>query len=378
MVSEQDVLEALKSVAGPDGRTPVSRTNGISGLTVRVDKVYLALTGDPRFADAMETMRVQAEVAIKQLPGVSNAVVSLTAERPAGTTVPPAHVHGAPAGAQPRTAPPRPVPPKNIAIPGIRRIIGVASGKGGVGKSTTTVNLALALAALGWKIGILDADVFGPSLPRLLGLQAKPDIDGKMLQPLQAFGIKAMSIGFLVGEEEAMIWRGPMVMSAINQLLREVAWGELDCLLVDMPPGTGDAQLTLAQNVPLAGAVIVSTPQDLALIDARRGISMFKQVNVPILGVVENMSYFICPHCQGRSEIFAHGGARHEAERLGVPFLGEVPLALTIREQSDSGRPTVVAAPDSPQSLIYREIAGRLKASLETGAQRVAPRIVFE
>jgi ATP-binding protein involved in chromosome partitioning len=323
-------------------------------------------------------MRVQAEIAVKKLPGVANAVVSLTAERPAGPAAPPPHVHGAPAGTPPRTAPPRPAPPKNIAIPGISRIIAVASGKGGVGKSTTTVNLALALASLGWKIGILDADVFGPSLPRLLGLQAKPEIEGKMLQPLHAFGIKAMSIGFLVAEEEAMIWRGPMVMSAINQLLREVAWGELDCLLVDMPPGTGDAQLTLAQNVPLAGAVIVSTPQDLALIDARRGISMFRQVNVPILGVVENMSYFICPHCEGRSEIFAHGGARHEAERLGVPFLGEVPLALTIREQSDSGRPTVIAAPDSPQSLIYREIAARLKTGLETGSQRVAPKIVFE
>jgi ATP-binding protein involved in chromosome partitioning len=378
MVSEQDVLEALKSVAGPDGRTPVSRTNGVAGLTVRNDKVYLALTGDARFAEAMETMRVQAEIAVKKLPGVANAVVSLTAERPAGPAAPPPHVHGAPAGTPPRTAPPRPAPPKNIAIPGISRIIAVASGKGGVGKSTTTVNLALALASLGWKIGILDADVFGPSLPRLLGLQAKPEIEGKMLQPLHAFGIKAMSIGFLVAEEEAMIWRGPMVMSAINQLLREVAWGELDCLLVDMPPGTGDAQLTLAQNVPLAGAVIVSTPQDLALIDARRGISMFRQVNVPILGVVENMSYFICPHCEGRSEIFAHGGARHEAERLGVPFLGEVPLALTIREQSDSGRPTVIAAPDSPQSLIYREIAARLKTGLETGSQRVAPKIVFE
>ena len=378
MVSELDVLEALKSVAGPDGRTPVSRTNGVAGLTVRNDKVYLALTGDARFAEAMETMRVQAEIAVKKLPGVANAVVSLTAERPAGPAAPPPHVHGAPAGTPPRTAPPRPAPPKNIAIPGISRIIAVASGKGGVGKSTTTVNLALALASLGWKIGILDADVFGPSLPRLLGLQAKPEIEGKMLQPLHAFGIKAMSIGFLVAEEEAMIWRGPMVMSAINQLLREVAWGELDCLLVDMPPGTGDAQLTLAQNVPLAGAVIVSTPQDLALIDARRGISMFRQVNVPILGVVENMSYFICPHCEGRSEIFAHGGARHEAERLGVPFLGEVPLALTIREQSDSGRPTVIAAPDSPQSLIYREIAARLKTGLETGSQRVAPKIVFE
>ena len=381
MVSEQDVLEALKSIAGPDGRTPVSRTNGISGLTIRVDKVYLALTGDPRLAEAMETMRVQAERAVKALPGVANAIVSLTVERPAGTTAPPPHTHnhGAPTGAPPRTTPPRPVPPKNIAIPGISRIIAVASGKGGVGKSTTTVNLALALAALGWKIGILDADVFGPSLPRLLGLQAKPDIEGKMLQPLQAFGIKAMSIGFLVGEEEAMIWRGPMVMSAINQLLREVAWGELDCLLVDMPPGTGDAQLTLAQNVPLAGAVIVSTPQDLALIDARRGVTMFKKVAVPILGVIENMATFVCPNCGHASHIFGHGGARIEAQRLGVPFLGEVPLDMTIRETSDSGRPVVATDPEGPHAKVYREIAAALWTNLSGApAGRPAPKIVFE
>ncbi len=375
MVSEQDVLEALKSIAGPDGKTPVSRANGVSGLTVRGNKVYLALSGDPRFADAMETMRVQAEQVVKALPEVASAIVSLTTEGPA--TVPAPHTHAPPPGVTPRPAA-RPTPPKGIAIPGIGRIIAVASGKGGVGKSTTSVNLALALASLGWKIGILDADVFGPSLPRLLGLKDKPNLDGKMLQPLEAFGIKAMSIGFLVGEEEAMIWRGPMVMSAINQLLREVNWGELDCLLVDMPPGTGDAQLTLAQNVPLAGAVIVSTPQDLALIDARRGIAMFKQVNIPILGVVENMSYFICPHCQGRSDIFAHGGARHEAERLGVPFLGEVPLDLKIREQSDSGRPTVIDDPDGSHAAVYREIAGKVKAGLESGRGRVAPRIVFE
>jgi ATP-binding protein involved in chromosome partitioning len=374
MVDEQDVLAALKSVAGPDGRNPVSRENGVAGLTIRNGKVYLALTGDPRFAEAMETMRVQAEALIKALPSVAGAVVSLTAEQPPGT---PSHGHHHEAPAK-RPLTPKPAPPRSLSIPGVARIVAVASGKGGVGKSTTTVNLALGLAALGWKVGILDADVFGPSLPRLLGLKEKPRLEGKMLKPLEAFGLKAMSIGFLVGEAEAMIWRGPMVMSAINQLLREVDWGQLDCLLVDMPPGTGDAQLTLAQNVPLAGAVIVSTPQDLALIDARRGVAMFKQVNIPILGVVENMSYFVCPHCHGRSDIFAHGGARHEADALGVPFLGEVPLALTIREHSDSGRPIVVAEPDGPHAQAYREIATRVKAALETGQTRAAPKIVFE
>ena len=372
MVTEADVLKALQMIAGPDGRTPVSRSNGISGLTIRNAKVYLALTGNPRLLQAMETMRVEAEAAIKTLPGVEGAVVTLTAEKPASPApaAAPAHQHGGPA----RPAP----PPRNIAIPGIARIIAVASGKGGVGKSTTAVNLALGLAALGWKIGILDADVFGPSLPRLLGLDAKPELEGKMLKPLHAFGIKAMSIGFLVQEKEAMIWRGPMVMSAINQLLREVDWGELDCLVVDMPPGTGDAQLTLAQNVPLAGAVIVSTPQDLALIDARRGVTMFEKTNVPILGIVENMSYFTCPHCQGRSDIFAHGGARHEADRLGVPFLGEVPLALQIREQADSGRPTAAVAPQSEAGLVYAGIAAKVKAGLEGARARVAPRIVME
>jgi ATP-binding protein involved in chromosome partitioning len=374
MVDEQDVLAALKNVAGPDGRNPVSRENGVVGLTIRNGKVYLALTGDPRFAEAMETMRIQAETVIKALPGVAGAVVSLTAEQPPGT---PSHGHSHEAPAK-RPLTPKPAPPRSMSIPGVARIVAVASGKGGVGKSTTTVNLALGLAALGWKVGILDADVFGPSLPRLLGLKDKPKLQGKMLEPLEAFGLKAMSIGLLVGEAEAMIWRGPMVMSAINQLLREVNWGQLDCLLVDMPPGTGDAQLTLAQNVPLAGAVIVSTPQDLALIDARRGVAMFKQVNIPILGVVENMSYFVCPHCHGRSDIFAHGGARHEADALGVPFLGEVPLALTIREHSDSGRPIVVAEPDGPHAQAYREIAARVKAALETGQTRAAPKIVFE
>lgn len=369
MVSEADVLKALQPIVGPDGRSPVSRSNGIAGLTIRNGKIYLALTGNPRLAEAMEAMRSEAEKAIKSMPGVEAAVVSLTAEKPPGDGDP-GKVRTPAAG--------RPAPPRNIAVPGIARIIAVASGKGGVGKSTTAVNLALGLAATGWKIGILDADVYGPSLPRLLGLDSKPELDGKMLKPIHAFGLKAMSIGFLVPETEAMIWRGPMVMSALNQLLREVDWGELDCLVVDMPPGTGDAQLTLAQGVPLAGAVIVSTPQDLALIDARRGVTMFGKTNVPILGIVENMSYFICPHCHGRSDIFAHGGARHEAERMGVPFLGEVPLALEIREQSDSGRPTAAVAAESAAGRTYRAIAEKVRAGLEGAHQRAAPKITFE
>ena len=379
MLGENDVLEALAKIAGPDGRTSLSRSNGISGLTIRNNKAYLALTGNPRLAEAMETMRHEAEAAIKAIPGAEGAVVSLTAERPPGAPSPsPRPAAAAEGHGQGHGQGARPAAPRNLAIPGISRIIAVASGKGGVGKSTTAVNLALSLAASGWKIGILDADIYGPSLPRLLGLDARPDVEGKMLKPLRAFGVKAMSIGFLVAEREAMIWRGPMVMSAINQLLREVDWGELDCLVVDMPPGTGDAQLTLAQGVPLAGAVIVSTPQDLALIDARRGVAMFEKTSVPILGIVENMSYFVCPHCQGRSEIFAHGGARQEAERLGVPFLGEVPLALQIREQADAGRPTAAVAADSPAGQVYRAIADQVRAGLERGPARAAPRIVIE
>ena len=211
-----------------------------------------------------------------------------------------------------------------------------------------------------------------------LASRKKPETDGRSLIPLTAYGLKAMSIGFLVNEEEAMIWRGAMVVKAIQQLLRDVVWGELDCLVVDMPPGTGDAQLSLAQNVPLAGAVIVSTPQDLALIDARRGIAMFRKVEVPVLGIVENMSYFLCPHCGGRSDIFAHGGAREEAAKFGVPFLGEVPLDITIREQSDSGRPVAAVDPDGAYAKIYRAIAAQVKAGLEKGHARAAPKITIE
>ncbi len=370
MASEQDVLTALEAVPGPDGTTPLPQSGAISGLSIRDGKVYVSIAIDPARAGAMEPMRSAAEMAVKKLSGVASALVSLTADRaPQAPQAPPA-AH-APLAAKPPA-------PRNIAIPGIANIIAVASGKGGVGKSTTAVNLALALSALGWRIGILDADIYGPSLPRLLGLKGKPASDGRIMRPLEAYGVKAMSIGFLVAEEDAMIWRGPMVMGAIQQLLREVAWGELDCLVVDMPPGTGDAQLTLAQNVPLAGAVIVSTPQDLALIDARRGIAMFNKVDVPVLGIVENMSYFVCPHCGGRSDIFAHGGARREAERYGVAFLGEVPLHMDIREHSDSGRPVVAAEPDGPHARVYLDIAAQIKAKLEKGRARAAPKIVIE
>ena len=280
--------------------------------------------------------------------------------------------------ARPGPAPGAPSAPSQSGIPGVAAIIAVASGKGGVGKSTTAVNLALGLRDLGLKVGILDADIYGPSMPKLLAIRERPQtIGGTRLKPIERYGMPVMSIGFLIEEETPMIWRGPMVMSALTQMLREVEWGTLDVMVVDMPPGTGDAQLTMAQQVPLKGAVIVSTPQDLALIDARRGIAMFRRVNVPVLGIVENMSTFICPHCGTRSDIFGHGGARAEAERLGVPFLGEVPLDMTIREKSDAGLPVVATAPDSPLAQCYRDIAARVRDGI-AGASRAAPKIVIE
>jgi ATP-binding protein involved in chromosome partitioning len=368
MTAEKDILAALERVPGPDGRTPLPQSGAIAGLTTVGGKVYLSIAIDPEQSMKLEPMRRTAETVIKQLPGIAGATVTLTSERP----------RGAPKAA-PAPAPRAPAAPRPNAIPGIERIIAVASGKGGVGKSTTAANLALGLAARGWRVGVLDADIYGPSMPKLFGLNRKPESDGKVIQPLEAYGVKVMSIGFLVSEDTAMIWRGPMVQSALTQMMRDVAWGELDCLVVDMPPGTGDAQLTMAQTVPLKGAVIVSTPQDLALIDARRAVAMFGKVNVPVLGVLENMSYFVCPHCGGRSDIFAHGGARHEAQRMGVPFLGEVPLHMSIRENSDAGRPPVALDPDGPHAAVYKEIAGRVMDALGQGAaNRAFPRIVIE
>jgi ATP-binding protein involved in chromosome partitioning len=368
-VTADDVRAKLKTIAGPDGADLVS-SGKLSEIAVTNGKVFLSLTVDASVVKQWEPVRKAAEDAVKSIPGISSALIALTAERAGGAT-PQRAAPAQQAGGASRAVP---------GVPGIEAVIAVASGKGGVGKSTTAVNLALGLRDLGMNVGILDADIYGPSMPRLLAIKGRPEtIGGRMLRPMEAYGMKAMSIGFLIEEETPMIWRGPMVMSAITQMLREVQWGELDILVVDMPPGTGDAQLTLAQQVPLAGAVIVSTPQDLALIDARRGIAMFRKVDVPVLGVVENMSYFLCPHCGQRSDVFSHGGARREAERLGVPFLGEVPLELEIRETSDAGLPIVATKPDSPQANIYRDIARKVSAALQKkqGA-RAAPKIVIE
>ena len=319
---------------------------------------------------------------MRALPGVLSATAVMTSERqaPAPPRAPGghshSHAHGGPGGgpgAKTTGGGGR------IDVPGVKHIIAVASGKGGVGKSTTAVNLALGLAANGLTVGLLDADIYGPSMPRMLDVKEKPEsIDGKVLKPIERYGLKTMSIGYIVNEDTPMIWRGPMVSSALEQMLRDVQWGELDVLVVDMPPGTGDAQLTLAQRVALSGAVIVSTPQDIALIDARKGLAMFRKVAVPVLGIVENMSYFLCPKCGERSEIFGHGGARDEAAKLEVPFLGEIPLHLDIRTTSDSGHPIVVAQPDSAHSQAYRNIAGRVWKQLSAPKRgaRPAPRIV--
>jgi ATP-binding protein involved in chromosome partitioning len=369
-LSSSEVLAGLEAVSSPDG-VPLPKAGVLSDILVADGKVFFSIAVDAAVVQAWEPVRHRAEAVVKAIPGVVSVMVALTAERKAGTAPPPPQAHrGGPAGAR---------APNPTAIAGVGAIIAVASGKGGVGKSTTAVNVALGLRDLGLKVGLLDADIYGPSTPRLLGLKGRPQTrGGNLLIPMDGHGLKVMSIGFLVEEETPMIWRGPMVMSALTQMLREVDWGTLDIMVVDMPPGTGDAQLTMAQQVPLKGAVIVSTPQDLALIDARRGIAMFNRVNVPVLGIVENMSYFLCPHCGTRSDIFGHGGARHEAERLGVPFLGEVPLHMEIRERSDAGLPVVTTVPDGPHAKIYRDIAARVRDQLAGRSGKAAPKIVIE
>jgi len=371
-VSKEQVLVALEGVRSPDGM-PLPKSGALSEVVAGNGKVFFSITVDAGAVKAWEPVRERAEQAVRALPGVQSALVALTAERKGPAAAPrPARDGPAPAarpGARAEAV---------QGIPGVEAIIAVASGKGGVGKSTTAVNLALGLSALGLKVGILDADIYGPSLPRLLAIKERPQtVGGTRLKPITRYGLTVMSIGFLIDEETPMIWRGPMVISALTQMLREVEWGALDIMVVDMPPGTGDAQLTMAQQVPLKGAVIVSTPQDLALIDARRGIAMFKRVNVPVLGIVENMSYFLCPQCGTRSDIFGYGGARREAERHGVPFLGEVPLHMTIREKSDAGLPVVATEPEGAHAAVYRGIAQAVRDQLGV-VSRPAPRIVIE
>ena len=372
-VTERQILDALGRVADPDKGADIVSLGMVSGLVIRDGNVAFAIEVESERGPRLEPLRKAAEKAVEALPGVLSVTAVLTAQAPprGHAAPPPPRTAGGAAGV--RTA--------RGAVPGVGAIVAVASGKGGVGKSTVAANLALGLRANGLRVGVLDADIYGPSMPRMLGISGRPrSRDGKTLIPMENYGLKCMSMGFLVPEDTPMIWRGPMVMSALQQMLREVEWGELDIMIADMPPGTGDAQLTMAQQVPLAGAVIVSTPQDIALLDARKGLNMFTKVDVPVLGIVENMSYFLCPHCGGRSEIFSHGGARQEAERLGTEFLGEVPLDLKIRETSDGGTPITIAEPDNPYAVVFRQMAARIweKVAGESADRRPPPRIVIE
>ena len=382
-VSEAQVLDALRTVVDPERGKDIVSLGMLSGLVVRDGNVAFSIEVDPKRGAQAEPVRHAAEKAVEALSGVLSVTAVLTAHRPAGQGAAPqqaqghahGHTHGHSHGGHGHGQPAEQKP----LVPGVKAIVAVASGKGGVGKSTTASNLALAMAANGLKVGLLDADIYGPSMPRMLGISGRPTShDGRILEPMENYGIKVMSMGFLVAEDTPMIWRGPMVMSALQQMLRDVNWGTLDVLVVDMPPGTGDAQLTMAQQVPLAGAIIVSTPQDIALLDARKGLNMFRRVDVPVLGIIENMSYFCCPNCGHRTDIFSHGGARKEAADLGMEFLGEIPLHIEIRETSDQGQPIVVSQPDSEHAKAYRGIAKRVweKIAGDQGPARAAPRIV--
>ena len=364
-ITKQRVLEELQHIAAPDGRGNLVSAGLVSDIAINQGQVMFALNVDARHAQSMTQLQALVQERIQKLPGVTKALVVLTAERVAPP--PP------PAGRSPAHS--------KLAVPGIKHLIAVASGKGGVGKSTTAINLALAFKANGLKVAVLDADIYGPSMPRLFGLSGnKPEaseVSGKRMKPMSRYGVEVASIGFLVDEATPMIWRGPMVISALTQLLRDVEWSEADVMVIDMPPGTGDAQLSLAQQTSLSGAIIVSTPQDLALIDARKGLAMFQKVNVPVLGLIENMSYFICDGCGKRHEIFSHGGAKAEAAKLGLPFLGELPLDPEIRKRADAGEPIVVSDPTSPNALTYRAMAKAIWAALEAGTGiKTPPRIV--
>ena len=356
-----DSLRArLRAIDDPATGRDIVAAGLVEGVQVKGGLVHVSLLTDRAAAAAMEPVRRAVETLLAGVPGVTNVTAVLTAHSQAPKAAPP------PTG---RAA------AKPVLLEQVGRIVAVASGKGGVGKSTVAVNLAVALARQGLAVGLLDADIYGPSLPRMLGVARRPEIRGDRMIPLEAWGLKAMSIGFLVEEETAMIWRGPMVMGALEQMMGQVEWGALDIMIVDMPPGTGDAQLTMAQRVTLAGAVIVSTPQDIALLDARRAVAMFAKTRVPVLGLIENMSFFCCPACGHRAEIFGHGGARREAEKLGCDFLGEIPLLLDIRTASDAGTPIAAASPDSPAARAYADIAAKLWAKLAADQPARGPRI---
>jgi len=399
-LTKEAILERLRRVKGPDLEGNIVDLGLVSEILFKDGRVSFSITVPAHRAAELDGLRLAADKVVREMEGVTGVAAVLTAERSGGGGASPRAAAARGAGPVPESArvsqararagtgagqagPPPATPgpggrPRTLQVPGIKHMIAVASGKGGVGKSTVAVNLALGLQASGLKVGILDADIYGPSQPRLLGLTGKPELAGpNRLRPMRAYGLQAMSMGFLVEEDTPLILRGPMVVTAFTQMLRDVAWSELDVLVIDMPPGTGDLQLSMAQQVSLAGAIIVCTPQDLALLDARKGLNMFRRVDVPVLGIIENMSTFICPKCGERTDIFGHGGARREAERLALPFLGGVPLDMEIRVRSDEGRPIVATDPDGPHARIFREIATNVWAALqgEAGARAAPPEL---
>jgi len=364
-VTQEQILNALKAVDSGTGGLDIVARDWVQDVVIKEGHVAFALEVPPDLGPKLEPVRAMAEKAVHDLPGVISVTAVLTAEKAVDKSQSSGQAQSSAGGAQ----------RERLALPSIKSIVAVASGKGGVGKSTTAANLAVALAKLGKRVALFDADIFGPSMPRMLGLAGrKPPSDGKKVYPLESHGVKVMSIGFMVAEDNPVIWRGPMVMGALEQMLQDVEWGEVDVMVVDMPPGTGDTQLTMSQRVPLAGAVVVSTPQDIALLDARKGLNMFRRVEVPILGIIENMSYYVCPSCGHREEIFSSGGAKKTAVELEADFLGDIPLDIKIRETSDGGTPIVTADPESPHAKAYLDIAQKVSDKLESGS-RAAPSI---
>ena len=337
MVSKEQVLDALRSVTDPELRKDLVTLNMVGDISVEGDGVSFTLNLTTPACPLRSRIEKEARDAVASLEGVRTVEMRVAAQVAA------THTFG-----------------QTEVLKDVKNIIAVASGKGGVGKSTVAVNLALALAGSGAKVGLLDADVYGPNIPLMMGVTQRPSMKENTIVPIVAHGIKVASLGLFYKDETALVWRGPMVAGAVKQLLTQVDWGELDYLVCDLPPGTGDSGLTLAQTVPLGGVVIVTTPQEAALNIATKAVGMFRKLNVPMLGIVENMSYFVCPHCGERSDIFSSGGARKAAASLGVQFLGEIPLYPRIREQSDAGVPIVVAAPESPESLAFKDVAFRV------------------